>query len=163
MHECITISIPKTIGFYKIGVANVLSITEIKLKDDASYPRRYISHILSKGLVGDSNQIIFVLELMFALISSGSHISTLDNSIPYLSKYYLIKRFVPPYIFYMTIKWSPLCNSPKTELIAEQPDEKDMPNLLYSRFFIIFSKCETVGFPPLIYVAWFLLFWEEEK
>jgi len=93
---CNTISQPNNKGFYRTGVANVLSQTEIRLNFLAIVDIFYISHTFNVGFVGVS-KIISLVELLIALIiSSCFEKSTKVNLIPNFLKILFIKRLVPP-------------------------------------------------------------------
>ena len=62
-----TISIPKSAGFWLIGLENVLSIIEIRLCLLERFEIAFKSITFRRGLLGDSTKIILVLSLIWSL------------------------------------------------------------------------------------------------
>ena len=77
-------SIPKSSGFCKYGVINVLSAIVIRLCSFASFTTPLMSVTSSSGFDGVSIKIAFVLGFKAFLIFSKSVVSTNVDSIPNL-------------------------------------------------------------------------------
>ena len=127
VEEWQTMSAPRRSGFWRNGVAKVLSTASRAPARFANSAMLRMSTTFSIGFVGVSTQKSFVSGRTAASVASGSVMSARVASMPSLENTLSIKRNVPPYTSSQRTTWSPAERRCSTAASAEQPDAKATP------------------------------------
>ena len=93
---CITTSTPSEIGCWLIGLANVLSMTEVMPRLRQTRATAAMSTHRNVGLMGDSNQTSFVLLVTMRSRLANSSMETNRAVMPNFGKRSAMRCSVPP-------------------------------------------------------------------
>src|SRR5690606_15539653 len=143
--ECMTRSAPRSSGFWRKGVAKVLSTPTSILCSFAILETATMSMIFIIGLVGVSIQISLVFSVIYSLTFSGSSMETKLNLMPYLANTLVNILYDPPYRSLELIISSPGLNNLTMASMAPSPEEKHRPCLPFSRAARLFCRAVLVG------------------